>query len=100
MTRKYLWKLNKHAIIIQCHWRGYYVRNNFDKFLIKKVHDMWEDYYNCMATQIQAVWRGYWVRKTYLNLQERWQWLKDVYIKNEEILDAMRKFVNVLFNPY
>ncbi|KAL2747433.1 spermatogenesis-associated protein 17-like isoform X2 [Vespula maculifrons] len=92
VTRKHLFMLHKEAIIIQSNWRGYYVRNNFDKVIISKVHQMWEDYYNCMATRIQALWRGYWIRKTYSNFYERMRWLNNVYAKNEEIVETMQKF--------
>ncbi|KAI4499860.1 hypothetical protein M0802_005116 [Mischocyttarus mexicanus] len=92
ITRKHLSILHKEAIIIQSNWRGYYVRNNLNTILINKVHQMWKDYYNCMAIRIQAVWRGYWIRKTILNLQERWRWLNNIYAKNEEIVEIMQKF--------
>lgn len=92
--------LHKEAIIIQSNWRGYYVRNNFDKVIISKVHQMWEDYYNCMATRIQALWRGYWIRKTYSNFYERMRWLNNVYAKNEEIVETMQKFVIIFYKSY
>ncbi|KAL2731269.1 spermatogenesis-associated protein 17-like isoform X2 [Vespula squamosa] len=92
VTRKHLLMLHKEAIIIQSNWRGYYVRNNFDKVIIIKVHQMWEDYYNRMATRIQAFWRGYWIRKTCLNFYERLRWLNNIYARNEEIVETMQKF--------
>lgn len=92
--------LHKEAIIIQSNWRGYYVRNNFDKILINKVHQMWEDYYNCMATQIQALWRGYWIRKTCLNFYERSRWLNNIYARNKKIVEIMQKFVIIFYTSY
>lgn len=57
---------------------------------------MWQDYYNNMATRIQAVWRGYWIRKTEINFLQLRRWLEDVYTKNDETLENMKKYVCVI----
>lgn len=46
-----------------------------------------------MATRIQAVWRGYWSRKTQINFLELQRWLRNVYTKNNETLENMKKYV-------
>lgn len=47
-----------------------------------------------MAIRIQANWRGYWVRKNILDIPKRRRWLRDVYAKNIETVDNMKKSVN------
>ncbi|XP_076374356.1 uncharacterized protein LOC117226590 [Megalopta genalis] len=92
LTRKHLRLLWRSAIIIQKHWRGYYVRSFADRYLVERVHRMWQDYYDRMATRIQAAWRGYWVRKTVLDIPKMRRWLENVSKKNEETVEKMKKF--------
>ena len=58
---------------------------------------MWQDYYDKMATKIQASWRGYWIRKTVLDTQKMQRWLNKVYMKNEETVKNMKRFVSFGF---
>ncbi|XP_032671115.1 spermatogenesis-associated protein 17-like [Odontomachus brunneus] len=74
VTRAHLRSLHQHATILQRHWRGYRTRILFRRYLIKYVQQMWQDYYNSMATRIQAVWRGYWTRKTQINFVQLRRW--------------------------
>ncbi|XP_076655556.1 uncharacterized protein LOC143360508 [Halictus rubicundus] len=91
-TRKHFRLLHQSAITIQRQWRGYCVRIFADRYLVERVHRMWQDYYNRMATRIQAIWRGYWVRKTVLNIPAMRRWLKNVYEKNGETVENMNRF--------
>ncbi|RLU24807.1 hypothetical protein DMN91_002897 [Ooceraea biroi] len=91
-TRNHLRKLHENATVLQRHWRGYRARMFVNRYLVERVHQMWQDYYNSMATRIQAVWRGYWTRKTQINVLQLRQWRKDVYAKNNETLENMKKF--------
>lgn len=54
---------------------------------------MWQDHYDRMASKIQAVWRGYWARKTQANFLQLRRWLKEVYAKNGEILENMKRYI-------
>ncbi|XP_033178663.1 uncharacterized protein LOC105681231 [Bombus impatiens] len=63
-----------------------------DRYLVHRVHQMWQDYYNEMATRIQAFWRGYWIRKTVLDIEKMRRWLNEVYTKNEETVKNMKRF--------
>ncbi|XP_026823958.1 uncharacterized protein LOC105281322 [Ooceraea biroi] len=94
-TRNHLRKLHENATVLQRHWRGYRARMFVNRYLVERVHQMWQDYYNSMATRIQAVWRGYWTRKTQINVLQLRQWRKDVYAKNNETLENMKKYVRV-----
>lgn len=90
--------LHESAVIIQRHWRGYCARIIFEKYLIQSVHQMWEEYYEKMATKIQAFWRGYWLRKTLLDIKKMHCWLNEVYEKNEETVKSMKRFlIKILF---
>ncbi|XP_026670147.1 spermatogenesis-associated protein 17-like [Ceratina calcarata] len=91
-TRNHFRLLHKSAVTIQRHWRGYHTRIAVDRYLIHSVHQMWQDYYDAMATRIQAFWRGYWIRKTVRDIQKMKRWLKEVYAKNEEAIENMNKF--------
>ncbi|KYM99344.1 Spermatogenesis-associated protein 17 [Cyphomyrmex costatus] len=93
ITRNHLRKLHEKATILQRHWRGYYTRMFIiNQYLVERVHQMRQDHYNNMATKIQAVWRGYWSRKTKINFLQLQRWLKNVYIKNNETLENMKRF--------
>ncbi|CAL7934468.1 unnamed protein product [Xylocopa violacea] len=92
LTRNHFRLLHKSATTVQRHWRGYRARIAFDRFLIESVHRMWQNYYNKMATRIQAFWRGYWVRKTVLDIQKMRRWLNEVYAKNAETVENMKRF--------
>ncbi|XP_050466360.1 spermatogenesis-associated protein 17-like isoform X1 [Cataglyphis hispanica] len=95
ITRNHLRRLHENAIIIQRHWRGYRARMFTNQYLIQHVQQMWQDYYTSMATRIQAVWRGYWIRKTQINFVQLRRWLKNIYMKNDETLKNMKKYVYV-----
>lgn len=95
-TRNHLRKLHENATILQRHWRGYRTRILVNRCIVERVHQMWQDYYNSMATRIQSVWRGYWARKTRMNVLQLRQWRKDVCRKNDETLENMKKYVRVL----
>ncbi|XP_076545030.1 uncharacterized protein LOC117601369 isoform X2 [Osmia lignaria lignaria] len=92
LTRNHLRLLHKSAIIVQRHWRGHRTRVAVDLYLVEHVHQLWQNYYDEMATRIQAIWRGYWVRKTVLDIPKMRRWLKSVYAKNQETVENMRKF--------
>ncbi|XP_025987577.2 spermatogenesis-associated protein 17 [Solenopsis invicta] len=92
ITRNHLRKLHENATILQRHWRGYQARMFVNQYLVERVHQMWQQYYNDMATRIQAVWRGYWSRKTRINFLQLQRWLRNVYTKNSETLENMKKF--------
>ncbi|CAL1677787.1 unnamed protein product [Lasius platythorax] len=92
VTRNHLRRLHENATILQRHWRGYRARMFANRYLITRVQQMWQDHYNRTATRIQAVWRGYWTRKTQINFLQLRQWLRDVYTKNDETLENMKKF--------
>ncbi|KAM0731710.1 Spermatogenesis-associated protein 17 [Formica fusca] len=92
ITRNHLRRLHENATILQRHWRGYRTRMFTNQYLIQHVQQMWQDYYTSMATRIQAVWRGYWIRKTQINFLQLRRWLRDVYTKNDETLENMKKF--------
>ncbi|XP_054002532.1 spermatogenesis-associated protein 17-like [Hylaeus anthracinus] len=92
LTRNHHRLLHGSAIVIQRHWRGYCVRIFADRYLVERVHKMWQDYYDRMATTIQAVWRGYWVRKTVLDIPKMRRWLETVYAKNDQTVEDMKKF--------
>jgi len=66
-----------------------------NRYLVEHIQRMMQDHYNSMATRIQAVWRGYWIRKTQINFLQLRRWLKDVYTKNDEILENMKKCVGI-----
>ncbi|XP_043251621.1 spermatogenesis-associated protein 17-like [Colletes gigas] len=92
LVRKHLRLLHESAITIQRHWRGYCVRIFADRYLVERVHQMWQDYYDRMATRIQTIWRGYWTRKTVLDIPKMRRWLDTVYAKNYETVEDMKKF--------
>ncbi|XP_076766729.1 uncharacterized protein LOC143433317 [Xylocopa sonorina] len=92
LTRNHFRLLHKSATTVQRHWRGYRARIAVDRYLIERVHRMWQDYYEKMATRIQAVWRGYVVRKTVLDIQKTRRWLNEVYAKNVETVENMKRF--------
>lgn len=61
---------------------------------------MWQEYYDKMAIKIQAFWRGYWLRKTVLDIKKMHRWLNEVYEKNEETVNNMKRFpylIKILF---
>ncbi|XP_076629193.1 uncharacterized protein LOC143345706 [Colletes latitarsis] len=93
LVRKHLRLLHESAITIQRHWRGYCVRIFADRYLVERVHQMWQDYYDRMATRIQTIWRGYWTRKTVLDIPKMRRWLDTVYAKNYETVEDMKKLV-------
>lgn len=93
ITRNHLRKLHENATILQRHWRGYRARIFINQYLSECVHLMWQCHYTNMATRIQAVWRGYWSRKTKMNYLQLKQWLRNVYTKNNETLENMKKYV-------
>ncbi|XP_071568692.1 spermatogenesis-associated protein 17 [Temnothorax nylanderi] len=92
ITRNHLRKLHENATVLQRHWRGYHARMFINQYLAERVRQMWQHHYNNMATRIQAVWRGYWSRKTQINFLQLQQWLRNVYTKNNETLENMKKF--------
>ncbi|OAD61536.1 Spermatogenesis-associated protein 17 [Eufriesea mexicana] len=92
LTRNHFRLLHESAVIVQRHWRGYRTRTIVDRCLIERVHQMWQDHYDKMATRIQALWRGYWTRRTALDIRKMRQWLDQVYAKNEETVMSMKKF--------
>lgn len=96
LTRNHLRLLHESAIIIQRHWRGYCARIIFEQYMIQSVHQMWQEYYNKMAIKIQAFWRGYWLRKTVLNIKKMHRWLNEVYEKNEETVNNMKRFLYLI----
>ncbi|EFN86100.1 Spermatogenesis-associated protein 17, partial [Harpegnathos saltator] len=85
VTRAHLRRLHECATTLQRHWRGYRTRILARRYLIEHVHQMWQDYYDSMATRIQAIWRGYWARKTRANVVQLRRWLRAVYAKNDEV---------------
>lgn len=92
LSRKHFRLLHQSAVSIQRYWRGYRTRIMVDRYLVHRVHQMWQDYYNEMATRIQAFWRGYWIRKTVLDIEKMRRWLNEVYAKNEETVKNMKRF--------
>lgn len=90
-TRNHLRMLHECATVVQRHWRGYHARIFFNRYLVERVHQMWQDHYNSMATRIQANWRGYWTRKTRVNVLQLRQWRRDVHAKNDETLENMKR---------
>ncbi|CAK9796344.1 Spermatogenesis-associated protein 17 [Anthophora quadrimaculata] len=92
LTRNHFRLLHESAVTIQRHWRGYLIRIFVDRYLVERVHQMWQDYYDEMATRIQAFWRGYWIRKTVFDIKKMKRWLQEVYKKNEEAVTNMKKF--------
>ncbi|XP_024893593.1 uncharacterized protein LOC112468588 [Temnothorax curvispinosus] len=92
ITRNHVRKLHENATVLQRHWRGYHARMFINQYLAERVRQMWQHHYNNMATRIQAVWRGYWSRKTQINFLQLQQWLRNVYTKNNETLENMKKF--------
>lgn len=78
---------------MQRHWRGYRARMFINQYLAERVYQMLQHHYNNMATRIQAVWRGYWSRKTRMNFLQLQRWLRNVYTKNNETLENMKKCV-------
>ncbi|KAL6268512.1 hypothetical protein P5V15_001644, partial [Pogonomyrmex californicus] len=95
ITRNYLRKLHEYATIVQRYWRSYRARMFINQYLAERVQQMWQDHYNSMAIRIQAVWRGYWTRKTQMNFVQLQRWLKNVYTKNNETLENMKKYVHI-----
>ena len=96
LTRNHLRLLHESAIIIQRHWRGYCARIIFEQCMIQSVHQMWQEYYDKMAIKIQAFWRGYWLRKTVLDIKKMHCWLNEVYEKNEETVNNMKRFLYLI----
>ncbi|XP_077269436.1 spermatogenesis-associated protein 17 [Temnothorax americanus] len=92
ITRNHVRKLHENATVLQRHWRGYHAKMFINQYLAERVRQMWQHHYNNMATRIQAVWRGYWSRKTQINFLQLQQWLRNVYTKNNETLENMKKF--------
>ncbi|KAH0948149.1 hypothetical protein HN011_006117, partial [Eciton burchellii] len=92
VTRNHFRKLHKSATILQRYWRGYRARTFVHQYLAECVHQMWQDYYDSMATRIQAIWRGYWTRKTQINVLQVREWRRNLQMKNNETLENMKKF--------
>lgn len=80
---------------MQRYWRGYHARILINRYLVERAQQILQDHYNSMAIRIQAVWKGYWIRKTQINFLQLRRWLKDVYTKNDETLENMKKYVGI-----
>lgn len=94
-TRAYMSHINKCALIIQRHWRGYLGRG-LTRILVKNsVMIMKINFYNKKATYIQKMWRGYYIRKYVFNYYSRKRYLEALQIKNEIVRSELEEYAEM-----
>lgn len=91
-VRHYLRHLQKCAIIVQRHWRGFMGRRFYRISIRNSVMIMRMNFYSCMATRIQKVWRGFYVREHVHNFYARKRYMEALAIKNQIVRNEIDEY--------